>query len=326
MIGVEDVTVVPEQELPDGNFPTCPYPNPEIKQAFECAINLSKTKKADLLVATDPDCDRLGIAVLDDGEYKLMTGNEVGAMFTEYLLETLTEQSRLPKDPVVVKTIVTSPLISAIAAAHGATTANLLTGFKYIGELVTKLESKNEVDRFVVGMEESYGYLRGSHARDKDAVVASMLVCEMASYYKLKGMSLYDFMQSIYKKYGLYLNTLLNFGFEGAAGMKKMAEMMDSLRADGLKNIAGMNVITSSDYEAGIETNLKTGEKAKITLPKSNVLAYTLEGGNSVIVRPSGTEPKIKIYITAVGNTRDEAKTVTDKISDDMEKILGIKN
>ena len=326
MIGVEDVTVVPEQELPDGNFPTCPYPNPEIKQAFECAINLSKTKKADLLVATDPDCDRLGIAVLDDGEYKLMTGNEVGAMFTEYLLETLTEQNKLPKDPVVVKTIVTSPLISAIAAAHGATTANLLTGFKYIGELVTKLESKNEADRFVVGMEESYGYLRGSHARDKDAVVASMLVCEMASYYKLKGMSLYDFMQSIYKKYGLYLNTLLNFGFEGAAGMKKMAEMMDSLRADGLKNIAGMDVITSSDYEASIETNLKTGEKAKITLPKSNVLAYTLEGGNSVIVRPSGTEPKIKIYITAVGNTRDEAKTVTDKISDDMEKILGIKN
>ena len=255
-----------------------------------------------------------------------MTGNEVGAMFTEYLLETLTEQNKLPKDPVVVKTIVTSPLISAIAAAHGATTANLLTGFKYIGELVTKLESKNEADRFVVGMEESYGYLRGSHARDKDAVVASMLVCEMASYYKLKGMSLYDFMQSIYKKYGLYLNTLLNFGFEGAAGMKKMAEMMDSLRADGLKNIAGMDVITSSDYEASIETNLKTGEKAKITLPKSNVLAYTLEGGNSVIVRPSGTEPKIKIYITAVGNTRDEAKTVTDKISDDMEKILGIKN
>ena len=325
-IGITDITIVPEQKNPDGNFPTCPYPNPEIKQAFECAINLSKTKKADLLVATDPDCDRLGIAVLDDGEYKLMTGNEVGAMFTEYLLETLTEQNKLPKAPVVVKTIVTSPLISAIAAAHGATTANLLTGFKYIGELVTKLESKNEADRFVVGMEESYGYLRGSHARDKDAVVASMLVCEMASYYKLKGMSLYDFMQSIYKKYGLYLNTLLNFGFEGAAGMKKMAEMMDSLRADGLKNIAGMDVITSSDYEASIETNLKTGEKAKITLPKSNVLAYTLEGGNSVIVRPSGTEPKIKIYITAVGNTRDEAKTVTDKISDDMEKILGIKN
>lgn len=323
-IGVTDVTVVPEQENPDGNFPTCPYPNPEIKQAFECAINLSKTHKADLLVATDPDCDRLGIAVFDDGEYKLMSGNETGAMLTEYILETLTEQDKMPKDPIVVKTIVTSQLIAEIAKAHGAQTANLLTGFKYIGELVTKLEKKGETDRFVIGMEESYGYLRGAHARDKDAVVASMLVCEMAAYYKMRGMSLYDFMQSIYKKYGMYLNTLLNFSFEGAAGMQKMADMMEHLRNNTPEEIAGESVKTVSDYKRGETVNILTGEKTEITLPKSNVLAYTLGGGTSAMVRPSGTEPKIKIYITAVGKNRAEAQSKTDEIAKDMEKILGV--
>ena len=323
-IGIADVTVVPEQELPDGNFPTCPYPNPEIRQAFERAIALTETKTADLLLATDPDCDRVGIAVLDDGEYKLMTGNEVGAMLTEYVLSSLSEQGRLPKNPIVVKTIVTSRLVAEIAAAYGAETADLLTGFKYIGELVTKLEKKGETDRFVIGMEESYGYLRGAHARDKDAVVASMLICEMAAYYKRKGMSLYDFMQSIYKKYGMYLNTLLNFNFEGAAGMQKMQDMMTSLRNNPPKEIAGERVRLISDYETSVTKDTATGEETPITLPKSNVLSYRLDGATGVIVRPSGTEPKIKIYVTSVADTRENAQAKADQIAADMEKALGI--
>lgn len=323
-IGIRDVTVVPEQELPDGNFPTCPYPNPEIRQAFERAIALSETKKADLLLATDPDCDRVGIAVLDGGEYKLMSGNEVGIMLTEYLLSSLQEQGKLPENPIVVKTIVTSRLVAKIAETYGAQTADLLTGFKYIGELVTNLEKKGETDRFIIGMEESYGYLRGAHCRDKDAVVASMLICEMAAYYKAKGQSLYDFMQSIYKKYGMYLNTLLNFGFEGAAGMQKMADMMTALRAEPPKSIAGEAVEAITDYKASVCKDLKTGKETTVDLPKSNVLQYYLEGADSVIVRPSGTEPKIKVYITSVSDTRAAAAEKADKIAKDMEKRLGI--
>lgn len=323
-IGIRDVTVVPEQELPDGNFPTCPYPNPEIRQAFERAIALSETKKADLLLATDPDCDRVGIAVLDGGEYKLMSGNEVGIMLTEYLLSSLQEQGKLPENPIVVKTIVTSRLVAKIAETYGAQTADLLTGFKYIGELVTNLEKKGETDRFIIGMEESYGYLRGAHCRDKDAVVASMLICEMAAYYKAKGQSLYDFMQSIYKKYGMYLNTLLNFGFEGAAGMQKMADMMTALRAEPPKSIAGEAVEAITDYKASVCKDLKAGKETTVDLPKSNVLQYYLEGADSVIVRPSGTEPKIKVYITSVSDTRAAAAEKADKIAKDMEKRLGI--
>lgn len=323
-IGIRDVTVVPEQELPDGNFPTCPYPNPEIRQAFECAIALSKTKKADLLLATDPDCDRVGIAVLDNGEYKLMSGNEVGVMLTEYLLSSLKEQGKLPENPIVVKTIVTSRLVAEIAAKYGAETADLLTGFKYIGELVTGLEKQGETDRFIIGMEESYGYLRGAHARDKDAVVASMLICEMAAYYKAKGQSLYDFMQSIYKQYGMYLNTLLNFSFEGAAGMQKMRDMMNALREDAPQEIAGARVQTVSDYQMSVTKDTESGAEAAITLPKSNVLSYRLSSGDSVIVRPSGTEPKIKIYVTTVADTREAAQEKAEKIAADMEKLLGI--
>ncbi len=323
-IGIDNVRVVKQQELPDGNFPTCPFPNPEIKQVFECAVEMTKDEKADLIVATDPDCDRVGIAVLDNGEYKLMTGNEVGIMFTEYLLSSLKEQGRLPANPIVVKTIVTSQLVSEIAKDYGAETADLLTGFKYIGELITNLEKAGETDRFIVGMEESYGYLRGAHARDKDAVVASMLICEMAAYYKSKGISLYNQMQSIYKKYGMFLNSLLNFGFEGAAGMQKMSEMMTALRNNPPKTIAGEPVVTVSDYQTHTCTDTATGNVSEIKLPKSNVLSYKLPGGSGVIVRPSGTEPKIKIYITAVAENREKAEEKTKLISADMEKIMGI--
>lgn len=323
-IGIDNVRVVKEQELPDGNFPTCPFPNPEIKQVFECAIAMTETEKADLLLATDPDCDRVGIAVLDNGEYKLMSGNEVGIMLTEYLLSSLKEQGRLPENPIVVKTIVTSQLVSEIAKTYGAETADLLTGFKYIGELVTNLEKKNETERFIVGMEESYGYLRGAHARDKDAVVASMLICEMAAYYKSKGISLYNQMQNIYKQYGMFLNTLLNFNFEGAAGMQKMSDMMTSLRECPPKSIAGEKVLTVSDYFKSTCTDTESGAVSEIKLPKSNVLSYRLPGGSGVIVRPSGTEPKIKIYITSVASDRAAAEEKTKLISADMEKIMGI--
>lgn len=324
MAGVKDVTVVKEQEKPDGNFPTCPFPNPEIRQAFECAIKTAEGTNADLLLATDPDCDRVGIAVRDGEEYALMTGNEVGAMLCEYLLSSLKEQGKLPNNPIVVKTIVTTPLVETIAAAYGAQTADLLTGFKYIGELVTNLEKNDETDRFIVGMEESYGYLRGAHARDKDAVVASLLICEMASYYKLKGISLKQFMDGIYEKYGMYLNTVLNFGFEGASGMQKMADMMNDLRVNPPKEIAGAPVVKMSDYKLSFTKDTVTGEETEIMLPKSNVLSFIMPDNSKVIVRPSGTEPKIKVYITACGNSREESTAKSEKIADSMSKILGV--
>ncbi len=324
MAGITDVTVVKEQEKPDGNFPTCPYPNPEIRQAFECSIETSKGTDADLLLATDPDCDRVGIAVRDGDDYVLMTGNEVGAMLCEYLLSTLKEQNKLPENPVVVKSIVTTPLIEAICKDYGAQVADLLTGFKYIGELITNLEKDGKEDSFVVGMEESYGYLRGIHARDKDAVVASLMICEMAAVYKLKGISLKQFMDSIYEKYGMYLNTVLNFAFEGASGMQKMADIMSGLRENAPTSFADKKVVKVADYKESVIKDTLTGESTVINLPKSNVLSYSLEDNSKVIVRPSGTEPKIKVYITACGNTRAESEEKTKLISEDAKKLLGV--
>ena len=225
-LGVKELEVVKTQEKPDGTFTTCPYPNPEIRQVFEEGLKETENFKADLIIATDPDCDRVGIAVLDGGEYKLMTGNEVGAMLSEYLLSTLRARGELPEKPVLIKTIVTTPLIKDIANAYGAEVYDLLTGFKYIGECITELEEKGEADRYVLGMEESYGYLAGTHVRDKDGVVAAMLVTEMAAFCKTEGKTLWQYMESIYEKYGYYFNELDNYAFEGASGMKKMADMM----------------------------------------------------------------------------------------------------
>lgn len=321
-MGIKDVRIVKEQELPDGNFPTCPYPNPEIKQVFELAIEMAKEDKADLLLATDPDCDRVGIAVLCGDDYKLMTGNEVGVLLTEYLLSRRIELGTLPKNPIIVKSFVTTALVEAVAAKYSAEVKNLLTGFKYIGELITNLEKNGEADRFVAGMEESYGYLSGIHARDKDAVVGSALICEMAAYYKSKGKSLYEVMQDIYAEHGMYLNNVLSYTFEGAAGMTKMAGIMDNLRANAPKEIAGMEVLSVSDYKASTVTDTKTGDVSEIDLPKSNVLAYKLPSSNGVIVRPSGTEPKIKIYITACAKDADETAKVSESIRADMENYL----
>ena len=317
-LGVEDLRVVKIQEKPDGNFPTCPYPNPEIRQVFEEGLKMTEEFPADLMLATDPDCDRVGIAVRDNGEYKLMTGNEVGAMLGEYLLSQLKEKGKLPDKPVVVKTIVTTPLISAICKEYGAEMADLLTGFKYIGECITELEAKGEEGRYVLGLEESYGYLTGIHARDKDGVNAAMIICEMAAYYKTQGITLWQFMNSVYEKYGYFFNQLDNYAFEGAAGMQKMTDMMDELRNNSPKEINGSKVVWVGDYKKGITTDGETG------LPKSNVLSYRMESGDAVIVRPSGTEPKIKIYITAKASSREETENKLSVISESVKTLLGI--
>lgn len=317
-LGVQELQVVKSQEKPDGNFPTCPYPNPEIRQVFEEGLAMTEEFPADLMIATDPDCDRVGIAVRDEGEYKLMTGNEVGAMLCEYLLSQLKEKGKLPENPVIVKTIVTTPLISAICKEYGADMRDLLTGFKYIGECITELEAKGEEGRYVLGLEESYGYLTGIHARDKDGVNAAMIICEMAAYYKTQGITLWQFMNSVYEKYGYFFNQLDNYAFEGAAGMQKMTDMMDELRNDPPKEINGSKVVWVGDYKTGITTDGETG------LPKSNVLSYRMESGDAVIVRPSGTEPKIKIYITAKATSREEAEEKLSVISNSVKNLLGI--
>ncbi len=323
-LGVQELQVVKTQEKPDGNFPTCPYPNPEIRQVFEEGLALTKEFPADLMIATDPDCDRVGIAVRVGNDYKLMTGNEVGAMFCEYLLSTLKERNALPKNPVVVKTIVTTPLIAAIAKEYGAEMRDLLTGFKYIGECITELEEQGEEERYVIGMEESYGYLRGTYARDKDAVVAAMLVAELAAVCKLNGQTLWDYMNAIYEKYGYYFNRLDNYAFEGASGMVKMTQMMENTRNNVPAEIAGSKVVWVADYKTGKIKDLVTGEESETGLPKSNVLSYRCENGNTAIVRPSGTEPKIKIYITVKSDSRENAELALDVVSNGMKGLLGI--
>lgn len=307
-IGVKNVYVVPEQEKPDGNFPTCPFPNPEIKQVFELGLEMNKNIGADLLLATDPDCDRVGIAVPDKtGELVLMSGNEVGAMLLNYILSQKKEKGILPETAIAVKSFVSTDIAEVIAKKFNCTFKNLLTGFKYIGELITNLEEQGRADDFVMGFEESYGYLAGTHARDKDAVVASMLICEMAAFYKTQGMNLVDVMNSLYDEFGYYSNVVESYTFEGAAGMEKMASIMDGLRSNPPKEIAGMPVVSISDYKTSTVTYTDSSPLERIDLPKSNVLAFSLENGNKVIVRPSGTEPKIKAYITAIGTDRQSA-------------------
>ena len=323
-IGVENVVVVPEQEMPDGNFTTCPYPNPEEKEALGVGLELCKKEQADLLLATDPDSDRVGIAVKPKSCSLLMTGNETGIMLMNYILSCRKEKGTLPEKPVAVKTIVTSKLINRICDKYGCELKNVLTGFKYIGEQILLLEQKNEENRYVFGFEESYGYLAGTYVRDKDAVVASMLICEMAAYYNKQGKSLDEVMNSIYSEYGYYFNKTESFKFLGEAGMNKMAEIMTSLRESHPTEIAGMKVTEIADYLESYSKNTETSETVAIDLPKSNVLSYSLEGGSGIIVRPSGTEPKIKIYATSVGKTQDDASAVSEKMFESMKAIMKI--
>ena len=287
-IGVKDVTVVPEQEQPDGSFPTCPYPNPEIREALQKGLELCEKVQPDLLLATDPDCDRVGIAVDQNGEYVLMTGNEVGIMLLDFIARVKKEQGKLPAHPVAVTTIVSTDMVDPIARDHGVELRRCLTGFKYIGDIIAELEEKEgNADSYLLGFEESYGYLSGGYVRDKDAVDGSMLICQMAAYYKGKGMTLVDAMNALYEKYGYYKNDLMNFAFEGEDGMKTMNGIMDKLRNDPPAEIAGVKVAGRSDYK---ESRSYGDKEGAIDLPKSNVLLDRLEDGCKLIVRPSGPE------------------------------------
>lgn len=324
-IGVKDVIVVPEQELPDGNFTTCPYPNPEIKEALAKGLELCEKEQPDLLLATDPDADRVGIAVKDyDGSYRLISGNEDGVMLTNYILSCKKASGKLPEKPVVVKTIVTTKLINKLCEKYDCELKNVLTGFKYIGEVILNLEKKHEENRYLFGFEESYGYLSGTYVRDKDAVVASMLVCEMAAYYKKQGKSLAEVIDGLYKEFGYYLNQTYSFEFDGAAGMQKMADIMTAVRDNIPKSIAGYDVVKVSDYLLKKETEIATGSATDIELPKSNVIALHLSGDNAVIIRPSGTEPKIKLYITSVAKNKADATEICEKLVIASKEILGI--
>lgn len=323
-VGIKNVKVVKEQENPNGNFPTCTYPNPEFKEALSLAINLAKKEHADLVIATDPDSDRVGIAVKEESSYRLMSGNEVGIMLLDYILSNRKSLGTLPQKPVAVKTIVSSKMINLIASKYICEVRDVLTGFKYIGDQILKLEENNESDRFIFGFEESYGYLVGTYVRDKDAVVASMLICEMAEYYRKQGKSLCDVMNALYKEHGYYLNTTLSFNFEGSAGMEKMQNIMKFFRDKSLSKIASMEVVKINDYLKSESKDIKLDSVKEIKLPKSNVISYSLEGGSEVIIRPSGTEPKIKLYVTSVEKDFYKANKQACKIINDMKKNLNI--
>ena len=319
-IGITDVTIVKEQENPDGNFPTCPYPNPEIREALEVGLRYCKEVKPDLLLATDPDCDRVGIAVPDGDDYALFSGNEVGALLLEYICQQRIKKGTMPANPVAVKTIVTTDIAAAICKEYNVEMRDVLTGFKFIGEQIGFLEEKGEEKRYIFGFEESYGYLSGGYVRDKDAVDASMLICEMAAYYRTQGISLLQARENMYKKYGMFYQTLYSFTFEGESGMKKMEQIMTDLRNTPPTEIAGLKVVKFDDYKVSVSKDLANGTESVINLPKSNVLAFFLEGGSKVIVRPSGTEPKIKTYLTAKQPDLATAQALEKKLHDEFSK------
>ena len=312
-IGIDDITIVPEQQYPDGYFPTCPYPNPEIFEALRLGLELAQKIGADLMLATDPDADRVGIAMkCPDGSYELVSGNEVGVLLLDYICEGRIEKGTMPKNPVAVKSLVSTPLADAVAANYGVEMRNVLTGFKWIGDQIAGLEAAGEVDRFILGFEESYGYLAGSYVRDKDAIIGSMLICEMAAYYRSIGSSVKERLEAIYAKYGRYLNKIDSFEFPGLSGMDKMNGIMAQLRTNAPAEIGGYKVVKVVDYKKTEETGL----------PAANVLVYTLEGGATVIVRPSGTEPKIKAYYTTLGKDLNEAQAQKDTLAAALKPIF----
>ena len=320
--GLENISVVKEQEMPNGNFPTCPYPNPEIKEAMALGLEQAKSEKADILIATDPDCDRVGIAVKEADDYIMLTGNQVGILLVDYIAKTRKELGTLPENPILVKSIVTSSLADRVAKSHGVETVNVLTGFKYIGDTIKKLEEKGEKDRFILGFEESYGYLVGTEVRDKDAVVATLIICEMAAYYRSIGSSVYKALQEIYQKFGFYLNKVDSYTFEGLRGMDKMKEIMSALRANPLMKLGDYEVEAREDYKTLVHKDEMTGRVTDIKLPSSNILVYMLQGGHQVIIRPSGTEPKIKVYYSIKGKDRREADMIKADIDKTIKSVL----
>ena len=312
-IGVEDVTIVKEQEYPNGYFTTCPYPNPEIFEALEKGLALAKETGADLMLATDPDADRVGIAMrTPDGEYELVSGNEMGVLLLDYIAAGRKEAGTMPERPVAVKSVVSTQLADKVAEHYGVELRSVLTGFKWIGDQIHRLESENEAERFIFGFEESYGYLAGTYVRDKDAVVASMLICEMAAYYRSIGSSIKARLEEIYETYGHYLNAVDSFEFPGLSGMEKMSGIMEALRKNPPKELAGYAVTKVTDFEQAETPGL----------PRANILLFALENGETVIVRPSGTEPKIKTYFTTKGKGMDEAKKEKEKLAAAMKPLL----
>lgn len=321
--GYTDITVVPEQELPDGNFPTCSYPNPEIRETLSLGLSLAEKTGADLMLATDPDADRVGIAVRDKGgDYHLLTGNEVGVLLLDYLCTARKDKGTMPNNPVMVKSIVSTPMADEVAKHHGVTPINVLTGFKYIGEQILKLEEKGEENRFIFAFEESYGYLAGTYVRDKDAVVASLLICEMAAWYKAAGSSLYEALNGLYTQFGRYLNVVDSFSFEGLSGMDTMAAIMKKFRSNPPAEIGGLKVVQQADYSTHLCKNTLTGAEERIDLPAADVLQYTLEGGSSVIVRPSGTEPKVKVYYATKAGSLAASEAVQKQLAKAIEPLL----
>ncbi len=312
-IGITDITIVPEQEYPNGYFTTCSYPNPEIFAALEYGLKLAEQTGADLMLATDPDADRVGIAMrCPDGSYELVSGNEMGVLLLDYICAGRIEKGTMPENPVAVMSLVSTPLADAVAEHYGVELRHVLTGFKWIGDQIANLEAAGEVDRFIFGFEESYGYLAGPYVRDKDAVIASMLICEMAAYYRSIGSSIKQRLEEIYAQYGRYLNKVDSFEFPGLTGMDKMASIMKGLRDTPPADFAGVSVTGVTDYS----------EPEKTGLPKANVLIYKLDDGSTVIVRPSGTEPKIKTYFTTKGKDLAEAQAKKDLLADACKPIL----
>ena len=312
-IGITDITIVPEQEYPNGYFTTAPYPNPEIFEALKYGLELAKKTGADLMLATDPDADRVGIAMkCPDGSYELVSGNEMGVLLLDYICAGRKDQGTMPENPVAVMSLVSTPLADAVAEHYGVELRHVLTGFKWIGDQIAQLEEAGQVDRFIFGFEESYGYLAGPYVRDKDAVIASMLICEMAAYYRSTGSSIKQRLEEIYAQYGRYLNKVDSFEFPGLSGMDKMSGIMKGLRDSAPSEFAGIKVNSVKDFEKPEETGL----------PKANVLIYGLEDGSSVIVRPSGTEPKIKIYYTTKGTDLKDAEDKKEKLAAACAPIL----
>lgn len=324
-LGYENVLVVKEQELPNGNFPTAPYPNPENPDVFKIAMEMANKVNADVIFGTDPDCDRIGVVVKDNkGEFRVLTGNQTGMLLVNYVLGSLKELNKLPKNGVVIKTIVTTESVRKMAEAYGVKLIDVLTGFKYIGEKIREFEETGS-NQYLIGFEESYGYLFGTFSRDKDAVVASMLIAEMTLYYKKQGKTLYDALVEIYEQYGYFKESLVSVELKGKEGQEKIGRCLDLLRADEITEVNGVKVVKSFDYKSSTEKDLIANTTSKINLPKSNVLKYILEDDSWFVVRPSGTEPKMKVYLAVKGNSLEDADKQTERFKSCVMAIVNEK-
>jgi phosphoglucomutase len=320
-LGYSNVNVVKEQELPNGDFPTAPYPNPEDPRVFEIALQMAKDIQPDIIFGTDPDCDRIGVVVKDsEGNYKVLTGNQTGVLLTHYMLSSLKELNKLPKDGAIIKTIVTTDMVAPIAKEYNSTLIDVLTGFKYIGEKIKEFEQDNS-GTFLFGFEESFGYLSGDFVRDKDAVIAAMLICEMTLYYKSRNMSLYDALIELYNKYGFCKEELISIELQGKEGAEKISNALEYLRHSMKSSVNGINIVKKMDYKTSVEKDLVNIQETVIDLPKSNVLKFVLEDGSWFVVRPSGTEPKMKVYLAVVGESMEDS---VQKINEFKKNVMNL--